>query len=153
VLLQNQPGFDKGFTIAKIDSSATDETWAPVWGEVKQIRNRYKELSVTLQQAAAKNRRLVVRFRLYDDGLGFRYEFPAQAGFTYFTVQEEKTEFNLTGDHKTFWIPGNYDSNEYTYSTTRLSEVNTTPIEAIQLKSAPQRVQTPLMLRPRTGCT
>ncbi|GAB2476187.1 alpha-glucosidase [Hymenobacter qilianensis] len=151
VLLQNQPGFDKGFTIAKIDSSATDETWAPVWGEVKQIRNRYKELAVTLQQAAAKNRRLVVRFRLYDDGLGFRYEFPAQPGFTYFTVQEEKTEFNLTGDHKTFWIPGDYDSNEYTYSTTRLSEINTTPIEAIQLKSAPQRVQTPLMLKTQDG--
>ncbi|MBC6607493.1 glycoside hydrolase family 97 protein [Hymenobacter sp. BT188] len=151
VLLQDQPGFDKGFTIAKIDSSVTDETWAPVWGEVKQIRNRYKELAVTLQQAAAKNRRLVVRFRLYDDGLGFRYEFPAQPGFTYFTVQEENTEFNLTGDHKTFWIPGDYDSNEYTYSTTRLSEVNTTPIEPIQLKSAPQRVQTPLMLKTQDG--
>ncbi|QIL77572.1 glycoside hydrolase family 97 protein [Hymenobacter sp. HDW8] len=151
VLLQNQPGFDKGFAIAKIDSSATDETWAPVWGEVKQIRNRYKELAVTLQQAAAKNRQLVVRFRLYDDGLGFRYEFPAQPGFTYFTVQEENTEFNLTGDHKTFWIPGDYDSNEYTYSTTRLSEVNTTPIEAIQLKSAPQRVQTPLMMKTQDG--
>jgi hypothetical protein len=151
VLLQNQPGFDKGFTIAKIDSSATDETWAPVWGEVKQIRNRYKELAVTLQQAAAKNRQLVVRFRLYDDGLGFRYEFPAQPGFTYFTVQEENTEFNLTGDHKTFWIPGDYDSNEYTYSTTRLSEVNTTPIEPIQLKSAPTRVQTPLMLKTQDG--
>ncbi|MGY2133047.1 glycoside hydrolase family 97 protein [Hymenobacter sp. HD11105] len=151
ILLQNQPGFDKGFTIAKIDSSATDETWAPVWGEVKQIRNRYKELAVTLQQAAAKNRQLVVRFRLYDDGLGFRYEFPAQPGFTYFTVQEENTEFNLTGDHKTFWIPGDYDSNEYTYSTTRLSEVNTTPIEPIQLKSAPTRVQTPLMLKTQDG--
>ncbi|WP_133273500.1 glycoside hydrolase family 97 protein [Hymenobacter radiodurans] len=151
VLLQNQPGFDKGLTIAKIDSSATDEMWAPVWGEVKQIRNRYKELAVTLQQAAAKNRQLVVRFRLYDDGLGFRYEFPAQPGFTYFTVQEENTEFNLTSDHKTFWIPGDYDSNEYTYSTTRLSEVNTTPIEAIQLKSAPQRVQTPLMLKTQDG--
>lgn len=151
VLLKDQPGFDKGFTITKIDSSATDETWAPVWGEVKQIRNRYKELAVTLQQATAKNRQLVVRFRLYDDGLGFRYEFPAQPGFTYFTVQEENTEFNLTGDHKTFWIPGDYDSNEYTYSTTRLSEVNTTPIEAIQLKSAPTRVQTPLMLKTQEG--
>jgi hypothetical protein len=151
VLLQGQPGFDKGFTIAKVDSSVHDDTWTPVWGEVKQIRNHYRELAVTVQQAAAQNRRLVLRFRLFDDGLGFRYEFPAQKNLSYFTVSDELTEFNLPADHKAFWIPGDYDSNEYAYSTTRLSAVNTTPIEPIQLRAAPTTVQTPLMLKADNG--
>jgi hypothetical protein len=151
MLLQNQPTLDRGLTVARIDSSQHDDTWAPVWGEVRQIRNRYKELAVTLQQSGSETRRLVVRFRLYDDGLGFRYEFPQQPGLTYFVVQDEKTEFNLPANHKAFWIPGDYDSNEYTYSTTRLSEVDTTPIEPIQEKAAPQRIQTPLMLKSDDG--
>ncbi|SHJ07861.1 Glycosyl-hydrolase 97 C-terminal, oligomerisation [Hymenobacter daecheongensis DSM 21074] len=151
VLLQGQPSLDAGFTIAQIDSSRHDDTWQPVWGEVKSIRNHYQELAVTLTQAASQGRRLVLRFRLYDDGLGFRYEFPEQPGLTYFTVQNERTEFNLPADHQAFWIPGDYDSNEYTYSTTRLSAVNSANIEAIQLKSAPQRVQTPLMLKSDDG--
>ena len=88
VLLQGQPGFDKGFTVAKVDSSVHDDTWAPVWGEVKQIRNHYRELAITVQQAAAQNRQLVLRFRLFDDGLGFRYEFPEQPNLKYFTVQD-----------------------------------------------------------------
>ncbi|TGE07979.1 glycoside hydrolase family 97 protein [Hymenobacter fodinae] len=151
MLLQGQPSLDKGLTISRIDSSQHEDTWQPVWGEVKNIRNRYKELAVTLQQPANNGRRVVVRFRLYDDGLGFRYEFPQQPGLTYFVVQEEKTEFNLPANHKAFWIPGDYDSNEYVYSQTRLSEVNTTPIEPIQLKAAPQRIQTPLMLKSDDG--
>jgi len=149
--LQGQPGLDQGFTVARIDSSQHDDTWAPVWGEVKQIRNHYQELAVTLQQPTNSNRRLVLRFRLYDDGLGFRYEFPQQASLTYFVVQDEKTEFNLPANHKAFWIPGDYDSNEYTYSTTRLSEVNTTSVTPIQLKAAPTTVQTPLMLKSDDG--
>ena len=151
VLLQDQPGFDKGFTIAKVDSSRHDDTWTPVWGEVKQIRNHYQELAVTVQQAAAKNRQLVLRFRLFDDGLGFRYEFPAQENLKYFIVSDEQTEFNLPADHKAFWIPGDYDSNEYAYSTTRLSAVNTTPITPIQERAAPRTVQTPLMLKTDNG--
>ena len=151
VLLQDQPGFDKGFTIAKVDSSRHDDTWTPVWGEVKQIRNHYQELVVTVQQAAAKNRQLVLRFRLFDDGLGFRYEFPAQENLKYFIVSDEQTEFNLPADHKAFWIPGDYDSNEYAYSTTRLSAVNTTPITPIQERAAPRTVQTPLMLKTDDG--
>ncbi|WP_426060781.1 glycoside hydrolase family 97 protein [Hymenobacter sp. B1770] len=151
VLLQDQPGFDKGFTVAKVDSSSHDDTWAPVWGEVKQIRNHYQELAVTVQQAAEQNRRLVLRFRLFDDGLGFRYEFPEQDKLKYFTVSDEQTEFNLPANHKTFWIPGDYDSNEYTYSTTRLSAVNTTPITPIEKRAAPNRVQTPLMLKSDDG--
>ncbi|QJX47592.1 glycoside hydrolase family 97 protein [Hymenobacter taeanensis] len=151
MLLQGQPALDKGLTIAQVDSSQHDDTWQPVWGEVKNIRNRYKELAVTLQQPASNGRRVVVRFRLYEDGLGFRYEFPQQPGLTYFVVQQELTEFNLPANHKAFWIPGDYDSNEYTYSHTRLSEVNTTPIEPIQEKAAPQRIQTPLMLKSDDG--
>ncbi|TGE23198.1 glycoside hydrolase family 97 protein [Hymenobacter metallicola] len=154
LVLQNQPGLDKGFTVARVDSSQHDDTWSPVWGEVKSVRNRYKELAVTLTQAAKddqKERQLVVRFRLYDDGVGFRYEFPAQPGLTYFTVQDEVTEFNLPANHKAFWIPGDYDSNEYTYTTSRLSEVDTAPIEVIQQKAEPHTVQTPLMLKSDDG--
>ena len=130
--LKDQPAFTKGFTIVKADTSQTDETWEPVWGEVKRIRNHYKELTVTLQQAAHKNRTLIIRFRLFNDGLGFRYEFPEQTELKYFTVSDERTEFSLTGDHKTFWIPGDYDTNEYAYSTTKLSEVDSTKGNAAQ---------------------
>ncbi|AYA36858.1 glycoside hydrolase family 97 protein [Hymenobacter oligotrophus] len=151
VLLQGQPGFDKGLTVIKVDSAQADETWAPVWGEVKQIRNRYKELLVTLQQPGTEKRQMQVRFRLFDDGLGFRYEWPQHPNLQYFVVQQERTEFNLPANHKAFWIPGDYDSNEYAYQTTRLSEVNTLPITPIQLKAAPTTVQTPLMLKSDDG--
>jgi hypothetical protein len=151
VLLQGQPGFDQGFTIARIDSSVHDDTWKPVWGEVKQIRNHYRELAVTLQQAAQQNRTIVLRFRLFDDGLGFRYEFPEQENLKYFIVSEERTEFNLPGNHKAFWIPGDYDSNEYAYSTTRLSGINTAAVTPIMEKAAPSTVQTPLMMKTDDG--
>lgn len=154
--LKDQPGFSKGFTAVKIDKSRKDETWAPVWGEVKQIRNHYNELAVTLQQAAHNNRRLILRFRLFDDGLGFRYEFPEQSELNYFIVSDEKTEFNLTGNHKTFWMPGDYDTNEYNYSTTKLSEVEATKGKYAQEIStrviiADNAVQTPLMMKTADG--
>ncbi|WP_310391031.1 glycoside hydrolase family 97 protein [Hymenobacter sp.] len=156
VLLKDAPGFDRGFTIAKVDSSRHDDTWTPVWGEVKQIRNHYQELAVTVQQAAAQNRQLVLRFRLFDDGLGFRYEFPEQANLKYFTVSDERTEFNLAADHQAFWIRGDYDTNEYIYSTTKLSEVGpttykVTPEISTQVPIAPNAVQTPLMLKSADG--
>jgi len=154
--LKDQPAFTKGFTIVSADTSQADETWEPVWGEVKQIRNHFKELTVTLQQAAHKNRRMIIRFRLFNDGLGFRYEFPEQTDLKYFIVSDEKTEFNLTGDHKTFWIPGDYDTNEYRYSTTKLSEIDTTSgkaAEGIAFRSiiAANAVQTPLMMKTSDG--
>ncbi|MGH9961450.1 MAG: glycoside hydrolase family 97 N-terminal domain-containing protein, partial [Pyrinomonadaceae bacterium] len=154
--LKDQPAFTKGFTIVKADTSQTDQTWEPVWGEVKRIRSHYKELTVTLQQAAHKNRRMIIRFRLFNDGLGFRYEFPEQADLKYFTVSDEKTEFNLTGDHKTFWIPGDYDTNEYRYSTTKLSEVDTTSgraAEGIAFREIipANALQTPLMMKTADG--
>ena len=154
--LKDQPAFTKGFTVAKTDTSQTDETWEPVWGEVKRIRNHYRELTVTLQQAASNNRRLIIRFRLFDDGLGFRYEFPEQNDLKYFIVSDEKTEFGLTGDHKTFWIPGDYDTNEYAYTTTRLSEIEALKVSAAQEIStrsaiAANAVQTPLMMKTADG--
>ncbi|RYU78833.1 glycoside hydrolase family 97 protein [Hymenobacter persicinus] len=144
-------GFDGPLTLVGSDVKDVDETWQPVWGEVKSIRNHYQQLTVRLRQSAPPGRLLTLVFRVFADGVGFRYELPAQPALQYFTVQDEKTEFNLPANHKAFWIPGDYDSNEYTYSTTRLSEVNSAGIEAIQLKSAPQRVQTPLMLKSDDG--
>ncbi|MBJ6108811.1 glycoside hydrolase family 97 protein [Hymenobacter sp. BT523] len=144
-------GFDGPLELAGSDTKDVDETWTPVWGEVKTIRNRYRQLTVHLRQPAAPGRLLDVVFRVFADGVGFRYEFPAQPNLGYFTVQDEHTEFNLPANHKAFWIPGDYDSNEYAYTTSRLSEVNTTPIEAIQQKADPKRVQTPLMLKSDNG--
>jgi glucan 1,4-alpha-glucosidase len=154
--LKDLPAFTKGFTIAKADTSESDNTWEPLWGETKQIRNHYKELTVTLQQASVNNRRMIIRFRLFDDGLGFRYEFPEQKELKYFIVADEKTEFNLTGDHKTFWIPGDYDTNEYAYSTTKLSEIDATSSKAAQeiafkTPIAANAVQTPLMMKTSDG--
>jgi len=154
--LKDLPALTKGFTVVSANVSDSDETWEPVWGEVKRIRNRYRELAVTLQQASANNRRMIVRFRLFDDGLGFRYEFPEQNDLNYFIVTDEKTEFNLTGDHKAFWIPGDYDTNEYAYFTTRLSEVDAAKGNAAQeisVKSvaAGNAVQTPLMMKTSEG--
>ena len=154
--LKDQPSFSKGFTILKADTSQKDETWEPVWGEVKRIRNYYNELTVTLQQAAHKNRMMIIRFRLFNDGLGFRYEFPEQTELKYFTVSDEGTEFSLTGDHKTFWIPGDYDTNEYAYSTTKLSEIDSTKGNAAQEITARwvipgHAVQTPLMMKTADG--
>ena len=144
-------GFDGPMVLVGSETKDVDETWQPVWGEVKNIRNHYQQLTMHLRQPAANGRKLDVVFRVFADGVGFRYEVPTQPGLTYFTVQDEQTEFNLPGNHKVFWIPGDYDSNEYAYTTSRLSEVNTTPIEAIQQKAAPKRVQTPLMLKSDDG--
>ncbi|RAK69402.1 glycoside hydrolase family 97 protein [Hymenobacter edaphi] len=151
VAVQGQSGFAQGLTVVRIDSTQHDDTWQPVWGEVKSIRNHYRELLVTLQQPGPEQRQVQVRFRLFDDGLGFRYEWPRQPNLQYFTVTGEQTEFNLPADHKAFWIPGDYDSNEYAYTTSRLSQVDSSPIKAIEQKSAPQRVQTPLMLKSADG--
>ncbi len=127
-----------------------DGSWQPVWGEVNTIRNNYNELLVSLRRR--DNRELRIRFRLFNDGLGFRYEFHQQDGLKYFTVSDELTEFNLTADHKTFWIPGDYDSNEYFYTTTKLSEVDASygaTINEISTKSIIGKnfVQTPLMMK------
>lgn len=109
----------------KLDSTATeifDETWQPVWGEEKEIRNHYNELLVSLKQDSTQ-RRMNIRFRLFDEGLGFRYEFPAQKALGHFIITDEKTEFAMTGDHTAIWLPGDYDTQEYDYTTSKLSEI------------------------------
>ncbi len=110
------------FTVTDIKTATFDETWTPVWGEVKTIRNHYNELAVTLTQKGTE-RYMIVRFRLFDDGLGFRYEFPQQKNLTYFVIKEERTQFAMAGNHTAFWIPGDYDTQEYDYTTSKLSEI------------------------------
>lgn len=156
VEVKDHPSFMEGFSIVTSSQKTVDENWEPVLGEQKVIRNHYNELLVTLQQAAHDNRRLQIRFRLFNDGLGFRYEFPKQHNLNYFIIREEHTEFRLAGDHKTFWMPGDYDTNEYAITTSKISEIPskmkaaTIPINA-QHPIKGLAVQTPLMMKSDNG--
>ena len=118
----NNSGLFDWFEIADVSKSEFDETWEPVWGEESEIRDRHNEMAVTLRQTSS-DRRMVIRFRLFDDGLGFRYEFPEQGNLVYFVIADELTEFAMTGDHTAWWIPGDYDTQEYDYTESRLSEI------------------------------
>lgn len=150
------PSFLEGFTVVKTENTSFDASWNPVWGEQKTIRNNYNELLVTLAQKSVKDRQLKIRFRLFNDGLGFRYEFPEQENLTYFVIKEERTQFALAGDHKAFWLPGDYDTQEYSTVTSNLSEVRTkmkaavTP-NASQFPFSDMGVQTPLMMKSKDG--
>ena len=153
--LKNAPALTSGFAVAEAKRRTFDESWQPVWGEVKTIRNHYNELALTLTQAAT-TRTMRVRFRLFDDGLGFRYEFPKQDKLTHFVVKEERTQFALAGDHKAFWLPGDYDTQEYSTVTSNLSEVRGKMKSAVtgnasQTTFSPTGVQTPLMLKSKDG--
>ena len=145
----------KGFTIVDTKTTSFDETWSPVWGEVKTIRNHYNEMAVTLRQQSP-DRQLLIRFRLFDDGLGFRYEFPSQKNLVYFVIKEERTQFAMTGDHTAFWIAGDYDTQEYDYTESKLSAIRTLMPKAItenasQTSFSPTGVQTSLMLKTADG--
>ena len=153
--LKDDPGLMSGFAITDVKTSTFDETWEPVWGEVKQIRNHYNEMAVTLKQAA-QNRNIVIRFRVFDDGLGFRYEFPLQKNLNYFVIKEEHTQFAMAGDHKAFWIPGDYDTQEYDYTESKLSEIRGLMEGAItdnasQTQFSPTGVQTSLQMKTDDG--
>ncbi len=143
------------FTITETKTTSHDSNWQPVWGEVKTIRDHYNELAVTLTQKET-NRELLIRFRLFDDGLGFRYEFPSQPNLIYFVIKEERTQFAMTGDHTAFWIAGDYDTQEYDYTTSRLTEISSlmkgaiTP-NASQTPFSPTGVQTALMMKTDAG--
>lgn len=117
------PSFMNGFTVTNTEQKTVDDSWEPILGEQKTIRNNYNELLVTLSQKEQKDRHIRVRFRLFNDGLGFRYEFPRQEQLHYFIIKDERTEFKLAGDHKIFWIPGDYDTNEYAYTTSQISQI------------------------------
>ncbi len=156
VALKDNPGLFDRFKVVKSGRTTADESWEPVWGEERRIRSHYSELAVTLERDEPEKRQMIIRFRLFDDGLGFRYEFPNQPNLGYFIVSGEKTRFNLTGDHLAWWIPGDYDTNEYDYSTTPLSKVDAmrgATMQEIAVRSiiAPNAVQTPLMLKTREG--
>ena len=143
------------FTIIDKKTSSFDETWKPVWGEVTSIRNQYNELAVTLNQNET-DRQMVIRFRMFNEGLGFRYEFPTQKNLVYFVIKEERTQFAMTGDHTAFWMPGDYDTQEYDYTTSKLSEIRALFVKAKNrnLSQPPfsvTGVQTSLMLKTNDG--
>ena len=147
--------FFSDFTLEKFENNSFDETWKPVWGEESRIRNHYNELLVQLKQTK-NNRFLNIRFRLFDDGLGFRYEFPDQKDLTYFVVAEELTEFAMTGNHTAWWVAGDYDTQEYNYQTTKLSEIRGRMKRAISENASstpigPTTVQTALQMRTDDG--
>lgn len=153
--IKNQPSLADGFSVTKTEQSTFDETWEPVWGEEASIRNHYNELAVTLSQAST-GRVLLVRFRLFDEGLGFRYEFPSQAKLAHFVISEELTQFAMTGDHKAFWIAGDYDTQEYDYTESRLSEIRGLMEKAVtanlaQLPFSNTGVQTSLQMKTDEG--
>lgn len=153
--LEAKANLMNGFTVAQTQTSSFDETWTPVWGEESQIRNHYNELAVTLDQPQNK-RQIVIRFRLFNDGLGFRYEFPQQKELNYFVIKEEHSQFAMAGDHTAFWIPGDYDTQEYDYTTSRLSEIRGLMKQAItpnssQTPFSPTGVQTALMMKTDDG--
>jgi len=153
----NSPApFNDNFTITSTKFNSSNEVWQPVLGQQKEIRDNHNEMFVTLNQTST-NRKLNIRFRLFNDGLGFRYEFPVQEYMRHFTIKEEATEFKLTGNHKAFWIPADYDTNEFPVTTSKISEIagliEKVRKEPLSAKSpAPNlAIQTPLMLKSEDG--
>lgn len=153
--LIDSPDLMSGFEITGTETQSFDETWQPVWGENKNIRNNYHELLVHLRQPST-GRLMNIRFRVYDDGVGFRYEFPTQPDLVYFTVKEEHTQFAMTGNHIAWWIAGDYDTQEYDYTESRLSEIRdlmdgSISGNASQTQFSPTGVQTSLQLKTDEG--
>lgn len=155
--LNADSAFFSSFQVKAVEKKTVDETWQPVWGETKNIRNHYKQAIVHLQSQRPPNRLLNIIFRVFEDGAAFRYEFPKQPNLRYFIVTDELTQFNMTGDHKTFWIPGDYDTNEYLYTTSNISAIDnrklveTSTDIAVRTAPDPYAVQTPLMMKTTDG--
>lgn len=153
--LADGPDMTDGFKLISTSSSTFDETWHPVWGENSSIRNNYNELVLHLEQPE-HYRKMDLRFRVYDDGVGFRYEFPQDGVLTYFIIKEEKSQFAMTGDHTAWWIAGDYDTQEYDYTECRLSEIRGKMKDAIcsnasQTQFSPTGVQTSLQMKTDDG--
>ncbi|MFW9607026.1 MAG: glycoside hydrolase family 97 protein [Prevotella sp.] len=151
----NETDLMDGFTVADTKSSSFDETWKPVWGETSTIRNNYNEMAVTLNQASS-NRNIIIRFRAYDYGMGLRYEFPQQKDLNYFIIKEEHTQFAMAGDHKAWWLPGDYDTQEYETVTSKLSQIRGLMKSAVtenssQTTFSPTGVQTALQMKTDDG--
>ncbi|MCQ2229422.1 MAG: glycoside hydrolase family 97 protein [Bacteroidales bacterium] len=155
-LLFDETSMTDGFTIKDVSISEFDEVWNPVWGEYAQIRNHYNEMAVELVQSGTRQRTMTLRFRLFNDGLGFRYEFPEQRFLNYLTVKDELTEFNLTGDHTFYCIPGDYDTNEFAYTTAPISQIRkgmeiNLRKKGYESKATSFSVQTPLQIKTTDG--
>ena len=153
--LNGQESLQEGFEVVNTSTSSFDETWQPVWGENKDIRNHYNELLVELKQTLT-GRFMNLRFRVYDDGIGFRYEFPQQRNLVYFVVREEHSQFAMSGDHTAWWIPGDYDTQEYDYTESKLSEIRgllqgAVSGNASQTVFSPTGVQTSLQMKTAEG--
>ncbi|WP_439554210.1 glycoside hydrolase family 97 protein [Flavobacterium macrobrachii] len=153
--LKDGTDFTKGFTVENSNTSTFDEVWKPVLGEQSAIRNNYNELVITLVQKA-NDKKLSIIFRVFDEGVAFRYSFPKQPNLNYFVISDEVSEFNLTGNHKSFWIPGDFDSQEYEYNETLLSDIDTQKLNlnnGIGVKSISGKhvVQSPLMMKSKDG--
>lgn len=156
-LIKGESFLDK-FEVEKVTRSSFDETWTPVWGETKTIRNNYNEMAVRLSQNAdGKTREMIIRFRVFNDGVGFRYEWPEQKNLNYFVIKEERSRFTLNGDHKAYWIPGDYDTQEYDYCVCKLSEIRKemskylNPDNASTTVFSPTGVQTSLQMKTDDG--
>tara|TARA_R110001583_G_scaffold195292_2_gene371536 strand:- start:1637 stop:3787 length:2151 start_codon:yes stop_codon:yes gene_type:complete len=155
ILKNDENNLFDNFAISNTETSTFDETWQPVWGEESQIRNHYNEMAVTLNHQES-NRQMIIRFRVFNDGVGFRYEFPEQDNLGHFVIEDEKTQFAMTGNHTAFWIPGDYDTQEYDYTESRLSEIRKLMTNSItdnlsQTTFSPTGVQTSLMLKTDEG--
>ena len=152
----NETDLMDGFVVVKEETSTFDETWQPVWGETRNIRNHYNEYAVQLQQPK-QHRTLCLRFRVYDDGIGFRYEFPQQKELNYFLIREERTEFAMAGDHTAWWLPGDYDTQEQETQQSRLSEIRQRFRDAVNWGNSsvavfsPTGVQTSLQMKSQDG--
>ena len=170
----NENDLMDGFSITKEETSTFDETWKPVWGETATIRNHYNELAVTLAKEFTipkytgngtapgtllepHQRQIIIRFRVYDDGIGFRYEFPQQEDLNYFLIKEEHSEFSMAGDHTAWWLPGDYDTQEQMTQETKLSEIRGRMREAVNWSNSsvavfsPTGVQTSLQMKSDDG--
>lgn len=153
--LADGPDMMDGFKLTDIKTSTFDETWHPVWGENSSIRNNYNELLLCMDQPQ-HNRKMDIRFRVYDDGVGFRYEFPQNGALNYFIIKDEKSQFAMTSDHTAWWIAGDYDTQEYNYTESRLSEIRGKMKGAItgnasQTQFSPTGVQTSLQMKTDDG--
>lgn len=153
--LADGPDMMDGFRLIDTSVSSFDEVWQPVWGENSHIRNNYNELLMRLDQPE-HYRKMNIRFRVYDDGVGFRYEFPQEGVLNYFIIKEEHTQFAMNGDHTAWWIAGDYDTQEYDYTECRLSEIRGKMSEAIcsnasQTLFSPTGVQTALQMKTDDG--
>ena len=153
--LKKEEPLTNHFKVVSDSKSTFKETWKPVWGEEKEILNHYNELLVQLKQDKT-NRLMNIRFRVYNEGVGFRYEFPTQKELTYFVIAEENTQFAMTGDHTAWWIPGDYDTQEYDYNESKLSEIRGLMKQSMtdnvsQYVFSPTGVQTALMMKTKDG--